>query len=436
MEKIEVITRSLAFWNGWWYGESGYESVLRKEYLDDLIPLLGLKEAIILLGVRRSGKSTLMSQLIQHLLQEHPPENICYVNFDDNSLVPFIKDPGFLDELFDIYIEEKNPKGKIYLFFDEVQNLEGWERWVKKIYDKNQEIKFVLTGSSSSLLKKEYSSLLTGRQITREVYPLSFREFLAFNNFKVADKGYLLKNRPRIRRFLTDYMKYGGFPEVVLQKSDRLKVEQLKNYFTGIIARDVLMRYNIRDAGKIENLGYMLIANISNLLSARKLGNAIKSSPNTVLDYLRILEEVYLVFCVPYFSYSVKEQLSKPRKLYCIDQGLRNAAGFSFSEDFGRIAENIVFLHLKRQGFDVYYWKGKKGREIDFVVKSGMEIVGLYQVSWEIDEKVKERETKALKEGMKHFNVKKSTVITRDYLFEDGEITFIPLWIWLVGDGI
>ena len=433
-----IIQRALSFWNGWWYGESVPDSIPRKEYLDDLIPLLDLREILVLMGIRRSGKSTLLYQMIDHLLKTMPPRNICYINFDDDALIPFVRDPDFLQTVYETYLEEQEPAGRVFLFFDEIRNLENWEAWVKKMYDRNRDVKFIITGSSSSLLRKEYASLLTGRIITTEIYPLSFGEYLTFTDLDLAGNalGYLLNRKPAIKRKLTGYMKYGGFPEVVLQEVERFKIEQLKNYFTGIIARDVLMRYSLRDASKIEGLSHLLLTSIATPASARRLGNTLGISPHTVLDYIRILEEVYLVQTLPFFSYSLKEQVSRQKKVYCIDSGIKNAISFTFSRDMGRTAENIVFISLKRSGSEVFYWKNEKGWEVDFVVKSGMDIRELIQVCWDLSGKTEEREVRGLVAAMEHFNLKKSTIITEGTMKEErvGEnaVEFVPLWLWML----
>jgi len=434
----KIVQRALSFWNGWWYGEAVPESIPRKEYLDDLVPMLDMREIVVLIGVRRSGKSTLLYQMVDHLLKTNPACNICYINFDDDALIPFVRDPEFLQVIYETYLEEQEPDGRVFLFFDEIQNLESWEAWVKKMYDKNRDVKFIITGSSSSLLKKEYSSLLTGRVITTETYPLSFGEYLTFTDSSPADKtlGYLLNQKPAIKRKLAEYMKYGGFPEVVLQNVERLKVEQLKNYFSGIIARDVLMRYSLRDASKIEGLSHLLLTSIAAPVSARGLGNVLGISPHTVLDYIRILEEVYLVQTLSFFSYSLKEQISRQKKVYCIDSGIKNAISFTFSRDMGRNAENVVFLSLKRSGSEVFYWKNEKGWEVDFVVKYGMDIKELIQVCWDMSAKTEKREIRALNAAMEYFNLRKSTIITEDTLKEEqigaNVIEFVPLWLWLL----
>lgn len=185
-------------------------------------------------------------------------------------------------------------------FSNEIQNVANWQNCVKKLYDKNRNTKFVLSGSSASLLKTEYATLLTGRNILHVVYSLSFKEFLMFKDVSTKDlHGYLLRHGPKLKRHLNEYLKYGGFPEVVLTDSNKLKTEFLKNYFTDIIARYVLMHHKIRDAAKVENLAHFLLTNSSNLISAKKLGNVIKSSTHTVLEYLRILEDVCLIYTVP-----------------------------------------------------------------------------------------------------------------------------------------
>jgi predicted AAA+ superfamily ATPase len=217
---------------------------------------------------------------------------------------------------------------------------------------------------------------------------------------------------------------------------ERFKIQQLKNYFAGIVARDVLMRYALRDASKIERMSYLLLTGIAAPVSARKLGNTLGISPHTVLDYIRILEEVYLVQTLPFFSYSLEEQMSRQKKIYCIDSGIKNAIGFTFSKDMGRTAENIVFLSLRRSGSEVFYWKNEKGWEVDFVVKSGLDVGELVQVCWDLSGKVEEREVRGLVAAMEHFNLRRSTIIIEDALKEElvGDMTvkFVPLWLWLL----
>ncbi len=191
-----------------------------------------------------------------------------------------------------------------------------------------------------------------------------------------------------------------------------------------------------RKSPKIEGLSHLLLTSIAAPVSARKLGNTLGISPHTVLDYIRILEEVYLVQTLSFFSYSLKEQASRQKKVYCIDSGIKNAIGFTFSMDMGRTAENIVFISLKRSGSEVFYWKNEKGWEVDFVVKSGLDVGKLIQVCWDLSDKVEKREVRGLVAAMEYFNLRKSTIITEDILKEEqiGEdvIEFVPLWLWML----
>ena len=438
MNRDEKLEKSLSFWNSWWGEVFDHESIPRPFYLDKLEKRMQMRQVIILQGIRRSGKSTLMMQLISKLLKDIRPENICFINFDDITLLPLLDSTDFLDELYDKYLEMKSPLGTIFLFFDEIQNYIYWENWIKKMYDKELDVKFIITGSASVLSRTEHSSLLTGRQTRVYVMPLSFKEFLAFNGKEVpSSKDGFSRNRIELKRFLKHYMEFGGFPEVTLIKKD-LALIYLKDYFTSILARDILMRHRIRDAKQIEQLAHLSMSNISNLISANKLAGELKSSPHTIIDYLSVLEESYLIFRVPIFSYSYREQMRTPKKIYSIDPGLRNAVGFTFSEDLGRIAENLIFLELTHRSGEVYYWKDKCRREVDFVVKEGANITALYQVCWELTESSKKREITALVSAMEHFKLDEAVIITFDRQGEemigDKTIFFIPLWMWLLRD--
>lgn len=431
------VRESLEFWNPWWHGEERKCGITRKEYLDEARKLLSMKEVLVIQGIRRSGKSTLMLQIIRTLLQEIPKENICYLNFDDNVLHPYLDDPDFPDTLLEVYQEKKGPKGRVYLFLDEIQNLNNWHLWVKKIHDRELDVKFVLTGSSSHLLGKEYASLLTGRTLIMEIFPLSFKEFLHFKKIECTiDGGSLITRRPELNRLLNEFLKFGGFPEVVLHESDDGKIRLLKEYYSGIIARDIFMRYRLRNGKTIENTANYLLSNSSNLTSMKRLAGFVGSSPHTLQDHIAILTDVYMLFFIPFFSYSHGQQMRFSKKCYTIDTGLVNAVSFRFSENRGRTAENAVCIHLLRKGVEIFYWKDKKGREVDFVVKEGTDVVVLLQVCQFWSDDVMRRETQALIAAMKHFDLKEATVITEDHSGEiesdAGMIRFVPLYIWLL----
>ena len=358
----------LGEWNPWWENKELINELKGKprEKYESLIKSADIKEIIIILGVRRSGKSTLMYQMIDSLLSEGvKPIQILFVNLEDKKF-----SENSLDDIYSAYRTSINPKEKAYMFIDEIHRKDGWESWIRKKYDLKENCKFVISGSCSYLLKKEYATLLTGRNLTFEIFPLSFKESLLFGggvfNEDALRKGIITnKTKFEILNHFKEYLEKGGFPEIFFAREE-FKFKILKQYFDDILYKDIIGRHNI-NSKKAQDLALFLITNLASKISLRKLRNSLGISYDSVKDYLSYYTEAYLFFINDYFSYSVKEQKTRPSKIYCIDNGLRNAVSFKFSKDEGRLAENLVFIELKRRNKDVYYWENKG--EVDFVVK-------------------------------------------------------------------
>jgi len=420
----------LTEWNPWWESEEMLEELKGKKRVEysDLINSIEIKEITVIVGIRRSGKSTLMYQMIENLLSKNvKPEQILFINLEDKKLS---KDS--LEEIYSCYREEINPKDKAYIFIDEIHRKESWESWIRKKYDQKENCKFVVSGSCSYLLKNEYSTLLTGRNLTFEVFPLSFKEYLQFKDIKInknkLKKGLVTKKtKYKIINCFKNYLDIGGFPEIFFAKDD-FKMKILKQYFDDILFKDVIERHNL-NSKKAEDLALFLITNFSSKTSLRNLRNSLGISYDSIKDYLSYCIEAYLFLINEYFSYSVKEQKVRASKVYCIDNGLRNSVSFKFSKDHGRLAENLVYIELKRRKKEVYYWENVG--EVDFVVKEGNDLTGInVTYSDEIDD----REIRGLKEFKENFGkkVKKLILITNDVEKRENNIQFIPLWKWLL----
>ncbi len=417
-------------WNEWWIESKVYKNKLgikREDLLSELFKLIKVKEILVLTGVRRSGKSTLLFQLIDLLIKEVNPKNILYFNFDETLEY---KDVRALDLVYNNFLELNNPKGKKHVFFDEIQNINGWEKWIKKNYDLyGNEIKFVLTGSNNSMLYDNLSKLLTGRIVTKMVFPLTFKEFLIFNKFKLKDVDF---QKQEIKHYFFDYFNKGGFPEVVLENNNYINNLRLKEYYDGILLRDIIQPKNIRDVSKIMDLSTYCMTNTSALISYNNISKIIGLNITTLKEYLLFLENAYLIYQLKFFSYSLKESttLQKPRKIYCIDNGLRNSVSFKFSKDEGKLAENLTFIELKRRNKEIYYWRGK--REVDFIIKNKDQSLTAINVSYtnEIDE----REVKGLEEFKAKFKskIKKMILLTKTLSKKEKNIEFIPLWKYLL----
>jgi uncharacterized protein len=386
---------------------------------------------ISIVGSRRAGKTFYFYQIIQNLLKNSvPKENILYINFEDDRLLPLEVDElnDLIEAYYELYPDLKNQKK--YFFFDEIQNIKNWEIFVRRIYDK-EKIKIYVTGSSSKLLSKEIATSLRGRTLTFHLFPLSFIEFLRFKNINI-EKNYEYSNqRYKIKYMFEEYLNYGGFPEVVL--SEKLKKEILSDYYEMFIYRDLVERFSIRNTRLLKILTKYLITNISSIFSINSYYNTTKKemkvSKETILEYISHLSDINLIYLTPIFSYSLKVQQVNPSKTYCIDTGLRNAVALKFSKDTGRLAENIVYVELKRRGKEVFYWKNTQ--EIDFVVKENDKLTA---INVNYTDKINNRELSGLKEFKnKHKSkIKKLIILSKNIEEKKEEIEIIPIWKWLI----
>lgn len=411
---------------------------------------LDLKSDLIIdiVGPRRAGKTYLMYDAIKEISRKAGREASIYLNFENRRLLP-IQENYFNDIIEFIYAEGLLEKyGRVYLFLDEVQKINGWEKYVRAIFDEFKgRIKIVVSGSNANLLSKDYGSLLTGRHLTVNVLPLSLKEILAFKKIEWQPGRQSEKAQSKIKKALSDYLKFGGFPEVVLEKNSAKKEEMLNQLFADILARDILSREDTRRSNLLEEFSYILASNISTLQSFNKMAKqfatrGLKISISTLENYFHLLKNAYLFFDHTIFSYKVKDQLLYPRKIYAVDSGLVNLAGFKFSEDMGKFYENIVADELLRRSFasaneKVFYWKGSEGREVDFVVKKGIKIKKLIQVCYNLSAtETKKREVAALIESADALKCGNLLIITADFEAEERiggkKIVYAPLWKWLL----
>lgn len=389
------------------------ESILR--FIDD-------PSIIIISGIRRSGKST-----IQRLLQLDLVKSDYYLSFDDERLIRFqVEDFQMLLEVFIELFGEHS-----IFYFDEIQNIEGWERFIRRLYEQGKKI--YITGSNAKLLSRELGTHLTGRYIQFEVYPLSFREIVQNKSPEVLSKKALsTSDVGMIHHHFSNYLKNGGIPEYVKFE----KAEYLRDLFEGILYRDIIARYKITDEKPLREMTYYLASNIGKEFSYTKLAELVGlSSPHTTANYCNYLEQCYLYFFVSRYSHSLKKQIQYNKKCYMIDPALIRTVGFRVSEDRGLLLENIVFLYLRMQGKEIYFHKDKK--ECDFIIREGNQIVQAIQVTTNfLDEKVKNREIQGLTEAMSLYNLKEGFILTeneQDRIEENGFIiTIIPILKWLL----
>ncbi len=361
--------------------------------------------ALIISGVRRGGKSTLLHQLLQTA-----GEGSYYLNFEDPRLYEFDKnDFSRLDELL-------HELGCKTLFLDEIQQVPEWERYVRHLLDNDYRI--VITGSNASLLSKELGTKLTGRHLSFELFPFSYTEFLQFTTAENSEKQ------------LVKYLKQGGFPEYVKYSRDEI----LQFLLEDILLRDIAVRYALRDVRSLQRLGWYLLSNVGKQFSAGRLMDIVElKSKSTLLEYLNYLEDAYLCFYVPKFDYSQRKQLVNPRKVYAIDTGIVQVNSGSLTEDLGRKLENLVFLALRRKYKSICYFSQK--HECDFVVLERDQCQMLVQVCYDVNPDNQEREINGLLEAMDFFKLDKGTIVTlnqNDRTEVDGrEIQLVAAHEWL-----
>ena len=375
-------------------------------YKRDLLTQLDLElvnHALIISGIRRCGKSTLLHQLIENTSGEN-----FFLNFDTPKLYNFdLNDFALVDEII-------LNSACTMLFFDEIQVVEGWELYVRQKLDEGYRV--VVTGSNASLLSKELGTKLTGRHVTKELFPFSYQEFCAFKGIDAEASSF------------TQYMDIGGFPEYVKTENQDIHVALIDD----ILYRDVAVRHNIRDVQSLKRLLVFLATNVGNLVTATKLTKTlgIKSSA-TVMEYFGFFEQSYLIQLMPKFSYSYKVQLVNPRKIYFIDNGLQGAISSSFNTDLGRKLENLVYWELRRQQKELYYYN-ENGKECDFIVCKNNKAEKLIQVCYSINSENEEREVDALYHAMIFFDFETGYILTynqRDIILRKGKrIEVIPTY--------
>lgn len=423
----ETIIEILSDWNFW--KKEQETGIFRTEYIERMERFIQTGQILAMTGVRRSGKSTLMKQFIKHNIENSElPMSFLYVNFEEPKFAGMLS-LEFVQKIYDAYMEIIKPEGTPYILFDEVQRVSGWERFVRGLHEK-KEAHVIVSGSTSSLLSHEFGSVLTGRWIGLKVYPLTFREFLEFKGLELEKKIDVLSKKLKIKQMLREYLEFGGFPLIALKKE---KTEILARYFDDILTKDIAERHKIRKTEKLKALGKYYITNSSSLISYRRVAKFIGLSLDTVERFSGYMKDAHLLYFVPKFSTSLKEQEVNPKKVYCIDGGLVSTVSFRFSDYIGKLYENIVFFSLLHSGKEIYYYKTRG--ECDFVVKEKEKITNLIQVSYQLLEN-KKREVTGLMEAMGALKIKKGLIITED--LEGSEkikgktIKYIPLWKWLL----
>ena len=394
---------------------------------------------ITITGPRRAGKTYFCFQLISQLLEKGiSKDNLLYINFEDNKLLG--AESKDLDQLLETFFElsQINKKQKIYLFFDEIQTVKNWDSWARTIHDVRKDIQIILTGSSSKLLSKEISTKLRGRVLNYEIFPLSFKEILNWKNVNYdLKKVSYSKDRIDIKKLFSSFVNNGGYPAIISQ--DLQKENILQSYYDSMIFKDIIERYKIEDVNKLKALANLLFESVSKEISYSKLANKLNSigfkiSKNTVIEYLSYFEDAYLFFQNLKYEYSLAKQLGSIKKIYCIDNGLLNTVSFKFSDNFGKLLENLVFIELRRRNEQIYYFR--KNYECDFLIVRKNKVSSAIQVTKKLDDDNEKREINGLLEVMNEYKLKEGILLTEDReeerIIENKKIKIIPIWKWLL----
>jgi len=418
------IRQALQDWNPWATGPFPTELLgLKREY--DLTPYLVVPEIKIIEGARRVGKSTLLYEVIRQVLTTS--EKVLYINFEDEVLKNYTLSAIVYEHLEHAEID--------YLFVDEIQSCSEWVQFIRKAYDRREFKQIWVSGSNASLIKEEYATLLTGRNLPIHIFPLSFREFLGFKGVAITAAPLPKRQQAKVIGLFAEYMEYGAFPAVVIRTA--FKKEILLSYFEDFIYKDIVVRHKI-NASKIRELAIYLATNSAKLFSYRKIAAALHCHLDTVLDYFSYLTEAFLFEEVYKYDPSLQKQLSNERKVYCLDTGLAASVSFRFSDDKGRMLENLVYCELRRRKQEIYYHKHLL--ECDFVIKEELQITQAIQVCLTLqDANTRERELAGLLEAMQRYKLTTGLILTYDQesvetVIHNGATYIIQImsaWKWL-----
>ncbi len=380
----------------------------------DLKVPMDTQKIITLIGVRRCGKTSILYEMINQLCKKLPKTQLLFLNFEDERLELEV---GELDLVLQAYMElyPSHDLSQCYFFFDEIQNITGWEKFVRRIYDTVSK-NIYITGSNSKLLSSEIATSLRGRTLTFEVFPLSFREYLRFK--KITVDLYSTKSLAYIKNAQESYLKNGGFPETI-SLSENYANKTLQEYFNVLLYKDLAERYAITNTVALKFFLKRALSSTTKQISINKIYNDLKASnikigKNTLYEFLDYAQSVYLALTLRRYDTSLVAQELGEKKVYTIDIGLNNAVEFRFSDNIGKSLENAVFLELRRRELEIYYYRDSKS-ECDFLVANNGKIIEVIQVTYDMSEpETKAREIKGVVDACKKFNLASGKIITFD----------------------
>ncbi len=425
----------LISWNRW--GSNELASGYRRDITDRAIELLELPETVVLTGLRRSGKTTVLYQVMDHLEQSGIPQKaMLYVNFEDPGLSNYLK-PDLLDQIYRTYREEVYPTGKVFLFLDEIQVVPEWERWVST-RNETEDVKIFISGSSAELMSRELATLLTGRHVDLQTHPLNFKEFLQFNAIEIPNTPLPYMPPAEIQAAQKAYMLWGGLPRVVLTENENNKKSLLRGYLNDILFKDIALRHDIRNINLLKDLTIYLITQTSCRITFKRLANIYNVSQTIIQNYCSYIEESFLLSFLAIYSQKASEVNRNPKKVHCHDLGFRNIANMESTAEFGKLTETCVYNQLTRLTNDgIYYWKDKG--EVDLVLREGTDLTKFIQVVYDglENEKTLNREISSLIDAHEKFPRAEKILITAKWPQKLADnipafIEVIPLWRYLI----
>lgn len=413
--------------NKHWYDNTCYDSFISRDILPKAMEYAKVKEILAIIGSRRAGKSTLAKLIIKELLQTGvSAKNIFFINLEKPAFIPYKEDASYLQKIYDEYIKFASPNlsQKIYFLIDEIQVFKNWEVFIKSKYE-NSNIKFIITGSNSSLLTSNYATVLTGRVLKLRLFSFNFLEFLKYKNIDFSSKLLIVKNKIDIKRALDEYIKWGGYFSVISTQNEELKKEILKNIAEDIILKDIVPRYNIKNSSQIRDMFYYVVSNAANTFSFSTLSNKLALDPKTVKEYISYFEDNFLVTTISNYHNKLSERLKSAKKIYINDNGFLNLS-ISSTQNKGVGLENLVFNVLYEKDDTLAYLK--REYEIDFYSKKVM-----YQVAFDIEnENTRKRELNSFNYFTDISSIKKVLITyDTDEIYEDIEIVSCDKFILL-----
>lgn len=403
-----------------------------------------VRKAYVFVGMRRSGKTWVLYQQMQQAIKQDrlKKQQILYIDFTDDRLDQItIHDLQLiLDAYFELYPDNVND-GKLQFYFDEIQEVSGWEKFIRRLLD-TEKMAIYLSGSSAKMLSKEIATALRGRVIVREIFPFSFREYLSYKDVVIGNK-LTSKQQAIVKHHMQYFLYYGGFPET-LAVGEALHRELLQSYINSVIYRDIVERYKITNIQVLKKLLIHCLQHSSSILSVNKIYNVFKSqgyaiSKNSLYEYMEFFEDAYCVFSVPLYDFSERKTTLKSKKIYLVDQGLISA--YTIKADYENAArlETAVFSHLRRNSKEIFYYQTRSGKEVDFLTLTPAGAIAIYQVTVSLaDVNTKQREISAIQEAMAELQLQAGIIITIDeehsIKVPEGTVHCIPLSRFLCQD--